>query len=705
MPAVTCIRCFAVFQAEDARPGIAPVCPACTSALGAAVALRSDLPPQPVGPPRRFPVRRAAVVLAAAVAGAALILAAAVGVRVLVRRLASPAAPQRPAPRAVDEAIAAWRQAGLLPPAGRGEKPSPAAAAERVAAARKALAADRPGGPDEAIRAFREALALAPDSADAAGGYAVALAENGIDGLEGEELARAHALLAEGLARQPGHPQLLAGYARLLLAVPSASNLAEARAAVARAQRAAPGDPDVVLAAGLAAARADPAAGGRALAAAAAQTPGDRRLVTAAARAAWEAGDAAGALSLSRARLSTDPEHPAALALTAEILAATDRIEEARAALVQWGQAHPDAAEPLLLEARIRYQIDRDLPGARRLLTTALERRPDDFLAARILAHRAAVEREAGDLTAARAAVADALRRVPGSAPAQFQAALLAFQAHQPAAFREAAGTVGDRAGPLVAATLAARALELDDDDGEAQAAYQALAARTGGDPRALLEVAGALARLRAPGPALEVARRALRRDLADARLSKVPTDFWEGAAPLSDTAQAFREMARAEGRVPGSALSAAAACEVLLGRTREAEAAARAAQAAEPQAPAPRWLQAQLALDLGQPARALPLARAAVDAAEGDPAALATLGRALEAWSRPEDAARAYRKALAAAPDLLAARLALARILARRGDAAAGRSLLLAAQRDALATPAVRRALLDLGPGAPGAR
>jgi hypothetical protein len=104
------------------------------------------------------------------------------------------------------------------------------------------------------------------------------------------------------------------------------------------------------------------------------------------------------------------------------------------------------------------------------------------------------------------------------------------------------------------------------------------------------------------------------------------------------------------------------------------------------------------VALDVGQPARALPLARAAVDAGESDPAALATLARALEASARLDDAARAYRRALAGAPDLIAARLALARILARRGEAAAGRDLVLAVQRDAPDVPAVRRAILDLG-------
>ena len=63
----------------------------------------------------------------------------------------------------------------------------------------------------------------------------------------------------------------------------------------------------------------------RALSAAAVRSPGDRRLLSAAARASWEAGDAAAALALASARLDQDADHAGALALTAEVLIATDR--------------------------------------------------------------------------------------------------------------------------------------------------------------------------------------------------------------------------------------------------------------------------------------------------------------------------------------------------------------------------------------------
>ena len=329
-----------------------------------------------------------------------------------------------------------------------------------------------------------------------------------------------------------------------------------------------------------------------------------------------------------------------------------------------------------------------------------MERKPDDFLAARILSHSAAVEREAGDVKAARAAVAEALRRVPASAPAQYQAALLAYEARDAKAFSLAAGTVGARAGPVLESQLAVRRAELLGEVEEAQRVQRAMAEKAVFDPSALLLVGGSLLSLRAPGAALEAAGKALSRDLFDARLRRMPTDFFEGPGSLASTSETFQALGRSAPRNPGAALSAAAACELLLGHARAAEGLAQLAEAAEPQSPAPIWLRAQAELDLSQPARALPLARQAVEMGEADAAAQATLGRALEASGKPEDAEGAYRAALSSVPDLVAVRLALARILARRGEAEAGRALLKAVRHDAPDVLAVRRALMELGEG-----
>jgi hypothetical protein len=77
VPALTCIRCFAVFSAEDSRPGVAPVCPACATILAAA---QPSLPvPAPEAGPRRGPSRR--VLIGAGLGLALLALAAAVAAR------------------------------------------------------------------------------------------------------------------------------------------------------------------------------------------------------------------------------------------------------------------------------------------------------------------------------------------------------------------------------------------------------------------------------------------------------------------------------------------------------------------------------------------------------------------------------------------------------------------------------------------------
>jgi tetratricopeptide (TPR) repeat protein len=298
--------------------------------------------------------------------------------------------------------------------------------------------------------------------------------------------------------------------------------------------------------------------------------------------------------------------------------------------------------------------------------------------------------------------VAEALRRVPGSAPARYQAALLAFGAGNAAALHESAGVLGARGGPAIAAELAARSAELAGTLEDADQAYAARAALSDRDPGALLALGGALARLRASGPALKLAARALRRDPLEARLHRAPTDFWEGPAPLAEAARRFAEIGRSEPRSAATAWAAAAACELLLGHTQAADGLARAAAAASPQASTPLVLLAQVALERGQARAALPLARAAVEARPDDAAAQEQHARVLEALGRNDDAERAHRAALDAAPDLATARLALARLLSRRGDAAGARDTLAELVKESPGMGPARGALLALDEAAP---
>jgi tetratricopeptide (TPR) repeat protein len=630
--------------------------------------------------------------------GLALVALAGAAAVAFLRRAPAPAAP--PAPNAVEARLESWREAGLLPAA---PPPDAALAASRIEAGAAALAADLPARTAEALRTFREALALAPRSAAAVAGYATAFAEGSGADADGTELRANHEMVRAALAEAP-RPDLQAAYARLLLVVPGDGNVAEATAVATRAVSAAPADPAARLALGLAELRRDPQAAARRLEEAALAAPSDRRLLTAAARARWAAGDAAAAVALAERRLALDPAHPGALALQAEVLAACDRIPEARAALERWASVEPDAPLPPLLLARLAYQRDDDLAAARRLLDAALARRPDEFVAARALAHRAAVELAAGDVAAAEAAVSQALARVPASAPARFQAAILAHRRGDAAALRESAGVLGDRGGPVAARLLAARSAELSGTDEEAQEAFLALAGAAPRDPGVLLSAAGALARMRAGGRALEVARRALERDPAEGRLRRAPTDYWEGAAPLVEASRRLEAIGRAESRGSATAFAAAAYAELLLGRTVAADRLARLALAASPQALPPVLVLAQLALDRGQARQALALATAAVDANPHQGVALAIRGRALEALGRNLDAEGVHRAAAEAGPELATPRLALARLLARRGEAGEARALLegLLAESPDLAEP--RGALLVLPAGTQGA-
>lgn len=694
MPQVTCSRCFAVFEAEGARPGTAPLCPSCAQRApraphAPAAGVASPRPRARRGRPRPVAGRLALL------AGAVVVLA---GATVLVVRARAPAAEAPPPPTFVEQRVEAWRAAGLVP----GAAPDPARAEALVDAGFAALAADLPSRAAGALAAFREAIALAPARADrAVAGYAAAYAESVTEEADPVELLGAHDLVREALERAPDDPALLGGCARLLLAVPSASNAAEAHALATTAVRLAPADGTARLALGLATLRSDPAAAARLLEEGIAAVPGDRRLRSAAARARWAAGDAAGALAHASERLALDPAHPGALALRAEIELAADRVAAARATVAAWEAAEPGSPLPPLVLARVAYQREDDPALARRLLELALSRNPPPFTAARVLAHRAAVELASGDVAAAQAAVDDALARVPASAPARFQAALLAFRRRDARALRESAGVLGDRGGPLAAALLAARSAELSGTEDEAQEATLALAALAPADPAVLLGAAGALARLRASGPALEVARRALARDPLEARLRRAPTDFWEGQEPLAEAARRLEAIARGEPAGAAVAFAAAAACELLLGRTVAAERLAREAADASPQWAVPAALLAQISLDRGQTRGALALALDALRATPDGAVARAVYGRALEALGRNHDAEVAYRRAAEVGPELATPRLALARLLVRRGETRGVRALLDEVVAGAPDLAEARGALLALTEGA----
>ena len=687
MPQVTCSRCFAVFEVEALRPGQAPLCascapqravsgPAAPAAAAAAGTERQGSPsasaarsrrPAPVRPGRR---RRRGI---GAIAGAVLLLGGGTAAWLGFRRAES--TPVVAASRVAEQAQE-WKAQGLASGVAPGLNPR-AVAEQRIAAGRGALASDLPERNPEAIRAFRDALVADPSRLDALAGWVIATASQPTEAIRGEDLTVAHELLAWARERSPDRSELVAAYARILLAVPGDKNRAEALSVAWKAGALAPHDPDARLALGLSRLDTDPAGAVRVLDAELDRPEVDRRLLTAAARARWAAGDVDRAIALTERRLTLDPGHAEALDLQADILLSGGQGELAKAVLQRYVASHPDSPRPLYLLARVASQVDGKLPEARRLLEAALERRPDDFLAARILAQVAAVERAAGDAGAAQRAVDAALRRVPASAPAQYQAALLAFVRGDARALREAAGVLGERGGPAVAAAVRARSLELSATAEDAAEGWEASAAATPRDPTGFLVAAGAVARLGFAARAVALCERAFERDLGEARLRRAVSDFWNGAPPLAESSRSLVSIARGDPRAAAVALAGAGAAEILLGNARRAEELARRALSLAPQAAPATVLAGYVVLERGDARSVSKWALATLEAHPGQPGALALRARGLEAVGRRLEAQGAWREALEVLPDLTAGRLALARLLLLDGKPEEARPLL----------------------------
>jgi Flp pilus assembly protein TadD len=299
--------------------------------------------------------------------------------------------------------------------------------------------------------------------------------------------------------------------------------------------------------------------------------------------------------------------------------------------------------------------------------------------------------------------VSEALERVPASAPARFQAAALAFARGDGARLRESAGILGRRAGTILAQLLAARSAEISGTADDAIEAWQRLADLAPRDPAVLLVAGAGAARLGASGPAIVLAERALRRDPLEARLRAGVTEHWDGPEALADASRRYQAIARAEPAAAVTALSAAAVCEIILGRPQPAAALAERAAFAAPQRALPPALLAQVALDRGQARQALALARTAASLDPVDPVVLEVHARAVETTGRRFQALEAHRQALEVGADLSTGRIALARLLARDLQPVAARAELEALLRDEPELGEARGALLDLADGAPG--
>ena len=605
-------------------------------------------------------------------------------------RRGSDSGPAAAGPDPLAEQAAEWRAQGIAAAPGEAEG--------RLAAGRAALAADLPDRTGEARRACAEALVADPGNLEALACWLTAFAWLAGDDPDGGDLKRAHRLLGHAQGRAQGRPDLLAARARLLALSPGEANAREALQAAQAAAELAPGGRDALLALGETRLAADPASAAGHLERAWEEWR-DPRALRLAALARWRAGDPGAALERLGRRLELDPAQPEALELRATVEVGLGRLDAARVTLARWARLDARSPGPLLWQARLAAQVDSDPRLARTLLDRALGLPGDDFLGARLLSERAAAEAAAGALEAAGRSVTEALQRVPGSAPARFQEAALAWRRGDARALREAAGVLGVRAGPALARLLQARLQVVERRYDEAVETYRAIAAAAGPDLELLLEATGALARLQARGMALDLAGEAARRDPAEPRQRLRLREFWEPPLDLAEGADALADLARHEPARAGQAFEAAGLARLLLGHTRAAEALARRAAAEGLDAARPHALLAQVELDRGRPRQALQAAEAALRREPGDAVAQAARARALLALGRTVEALGAFRRALAANPGLPTARLGEALLLGRAGDRAGARARLEALLRDDPGQARARGALLDLQP------
>jgi tetratricopeptide (TPR) repeat protein len=582
---------------------------------------------------------------------------------------------------------AAWRAEGIAPTG---------SAADHLAAGREALAADIPAKTAEAKRHFIEAMVLDPKEVLALAGYVTAFSLLAGEDPDPTELKGAHRLMDWAVTHRGDRPAVLAAYAHLLLSVPSAANIQQAMGYAEQARRLAPGDAGADVAAARARLVNDPAQAAADLTSAVAA--GDPRALTLRAHAHWKAGDAAKALADVAQRLNRDADQPEALHLRGQIHASLGAFGEARSSWEKWSKAQPQSAEPVLALAKLAYQIDGDLRGARVLLEHARKLTKDDFTLARVLAHRAAVERAAGKLDAAHAAASEALRLVPASAPAAFQAGLVAYYRNDVAGVRAHASTLGQRGGEWAATVLKARATEAGGLADEAFAALDAMVALSPGSLSVLLDAAGAYARLRAPGKAIALLRRAATMDPVGERGRREIGDYWEGPGIIAKAVTALEKVAQTERDEAAYAFSGAAAGLLVLGRAKHAEPMARRAMSRDGSLAWPRALHAQALLDMRNERAALRQADAAVELDSSDAFALLVRARVLEAMKRYDQALSAHVEAQEANPLLFSAQVGEAMLLLRRGDRSAARQRLERVLQADPRNTVARRALLELG-------
>jgi Tfp pilus assembly protein PilF len=571
---------------------------------------------------------------------------------------------QRIALAAYQKRVAAWKASLPTPP-------GTAAAHEKQG--RALLREDTPEALRSAREEFRRAAVLDPEATGAVAGYVEAGALLGFSADEREAIAEARDLIdfAAGAAGQ--NPAVLRANAHLLLSLPSAGNLIQARTLAEAALQRSDGAPEDLVAVGRSYIATNVDLALHSLDEALRKDPQNRRALLYRGEAKERVARYAAAADDYERRLALSPGDPEALRALLRVTAGVGAFDRLRRILDGLLASHPGDPEARLGLGILAYQIEGDARRAAGLFAGLIaDRTLPAEVRARAAAHAAALAREAGDLDEAGRLVAGVTEPGAVGAPARYQEALVDLARGRPDEARAALAAIptgvldeGERA--LLEGRIHVAGTRLKEAAAAFQAAQRASPRRI--DP--YLHLAAANARLGEPTGAFGALRGALDLDPAAGRDRRVLTDFYE--SPTSRLAGLEAPLrALADERVDRALAHAAAG--VVRYHQGEAGAAVPLLEHAldlDPQTmPALAYL-AQIALDRGQATRALELARTASRLERLLALGPFLEGRAEEALDRPADARAAYERALDANPSFHPAAVRLGALSLREGNRA----------------------------------
>ena len=387
----------------------------------------------------------------------------------------------------------------------------------------------------------------------------------------------------------------------------------------------------------------------------------------------------------------------------ARVYAAVGDTTRARETLRTLQKEDPKAVEAQLLLATLDYQIDHNLRTAEAELAPLLDKIPKEGALSpvqlRILVHAAALAREVGETSKAKARLERALGASPNNAPALYQRVLVALAQHKPAEAHPAIDQLLNLAsgsaleGARVEA-LAGRVSFAEGKPDEGVNHFRAAVRSSSIDLRAALLGAALAIKANRSNAAYELMKKAVEMDPAMERRHRGVSEYYESErSELSGTAGGFED-----DQSSGLPIAYAGILQYHRGELGRAQRSFEAALRIEPDTAPALAYQAQIALDAnGGAARAKTLAERALASDRTSVLAMFLAGRANEALGTSERARELYQGLLRQAPGFTSAMYQLASIEQHDGARQPAIDLLVKALFADPEDTLTRRMLFDL--------